>query len=115
MTADGVGGAQSWGLTAGAGADGALTFVEQESGDRLQFHAEGEVGDEAGGEGRIFTEQVEQLQAEGLAGLLVGRLDGEVGSNLGGVEAVGVEYPESQHGTLVVRALQVAADEAAYL
>ncbi|HLJ27652.1 MAG TPA: hypothetical protein VKY85_13150 [Candidatus Angelobacter sp.] len=109
--------AQSGALAAGASADGSVAFVEQESGDRLGRHGQGQIGglEAAGSEGGAFTEEGEQLQAKGLAGLLVGRADGEVRGDLGRGETVGVEDPEGEDGTLVLGTLEIATDEFTHL
>jgi hypothetical protein len=108
--------AQNGGLGAGESADGGLAFVEEEGGDGLILHGEGEMGSAkaAGSEGGIFAEKVKQLQAESLAGLLAQGLDGEEGSDLGGVEAVGVKDPESEDGALAFGALEIAGEEGGY-
>lgn len=69
---------------------------------------------EACGESRIPAEDTKQLQAECLARLFAGGLDREIGRDLRGVEAVGVEDPQSENGALMVGAVEIARDEVAY-
>jgi hypothetical protein len=94
----------------GAGADGGLAFVEQEGGGVIKALGEGGES-EAGGKGGTITQEAEQLQAERLAGLLVGGLYGEIRSDAGRRPTVGVDAPESHEVALVLGALQIAADE----
>ena len=107
-------GAEDGILAATAGADGGMTLVEEEGGTLLGVvdAAAEVVGGDAGGEGGIGTEEAEQLQAAGLAGLFFGGVDGEVGSEVEGGEAVGVEDPEGEEVALVVGAMEVGAYEA---
>jgi hypothetical protein len=51
------------------------------------------------------------LQAQSLARLLLDRLDRDVGSDLGGGEAMSMQEPEGHSMALVLGALQVATNE----
>ena len=97
---------------AGTGAEDGLGVVEENGGGRAEAHAGDEGrGGEGGGEGGILAEQAEKLQAESFAGLGLGGEAGEVGSELGGGRAPGVEDPEGEKVALVLGAVEIAADE----
>src|SRR5215472_8039179 len=98
-----------------AGAEGGLAFVEQEGGAVLGVvdAAAQVVGGEAGGKGGMGAEEAEELQAAGLAGLDFGGVEGEVGSEVEGGEAVGMEDPEGEEVALVVGAVEIASEEGA--
>ena len=100
-------------LAAAAGADGRVALVEEEGGALLGVvdAAAQVVGGDTGGECGIGTEEAEELQTAGLAGLSLGGVDGEVGSVVEGGEAVGVEGPEGEEVALVIGAVQVADQE----
>src|SRR5215470_2337963 len=113
MEATGEDGAQDGILAAVARADGGVAFVEQEGGALLGVMdaAAQVVGGEAGGERGIGTKQAQQLQTESFAGLLHGRLDGEIGSDLSGRKAMSMENPKGEQGALVLGAGEVAGEE----
>ncbi|HLJ28150.1 MAG TPA: hypothetical protein VKY85_15670 [Candidatus Angelobacter sp.] len=116
MIAAGKESTQSRTLATGTGADRGLAFIEQDGGDNPLFHTASKGGSgKARSKGRMITEQVEQLQAESLTGLLVQGLDGEIWGDLSRRQTVGVEDPESHDGTLIVGTVQVTSDEFAYL
>ena len=91
--------------------DAGLTFVEQDGGGSTLHQAAKAGGGNAGRESGKITEQLEELQAERLAGLLLCGLDREIRGDLGSMVAVGVEHPESQNGALMLGAIQVASNE----
>ena len=111
MEAAGQEGLQGRLTAAVAGAEGQVAVVEEQS-----FARTGAAADDApadiGGEDSGIAEQLEELQAEGFAGLLVDGLDGEEGGDLDGIETVGVEDPEGEEVALVLGAVEVASDEA---
>ena len=113
MEATGEDGAQNGILAAVARADGGVAFVEEEGGALLGIMdaAAQVVGGEIGGERGIGTEQAQQLQTKSFAGLLDGRLDGEIGSDLSGREAMSMENPKGDEGALVLGAVEVAGEE----
>ena len=113
LEAAGEDGAQDRVLGATARAEGGVALVEQEGGALLRVvdAAAEVVSGEAGGESGIGTEEAEQLQAAGLAGLDFVGVDGEVRSDVQGREAVGMEDPEGEQVALVVRAVEIASEE----
>src|SRR5579864_5472217 len=95
-----------------ARAEGDLTFVEEEGGKIDGICPAGEGGGgEAGGGRRPLAEQAEKMQAKSFAGLLVLRADVEVRSSPRSRKAVAMEYPESEDGTLMLRAVEIASQE----
>src|SRR5947207_15543984 len=68
-------------------------------------------GGEVGGERGMGTKQAQELQTESFSGLLQGRLDGEIGSDLGGRKAMSMENPKGDQGALVLGGVEVAGEE----
>ena len=64
-------------------------------------------GREAGGERGFVAQQAKQLQAKALAGVLLGGADIEIGREVRGREAVGMDDPEGEDETLVVTTHQI--------
>src|SRR5256714_10724384 len=114
MEATGEDRAQDGILAAVAGADGGVAFVEEEGGALLGVMdaAAQSTGGEVGGERGIGTKQTQELQTESFAGLLHDRLDGEIGSDLGGRKAMSMENPKGDQGSLVLGAVEVGTEKA---
>src|SRR5437016_1542430 len=68
-------------------------------------------GGEVGGKRGMGTKQAQELQTESFAGLFQGRLDREIGSDLGGRKAMSMENPKGDQGALVLGAVEVAGEE----
>jgi hypothetical protein len=66
---------------------------------------------EAAGEPGFITQEAEQFQADGLAGLFLGGMDIETGRGEEGGVAMGMDDPEGEDDTLFLGALQMASDE----
>src|SRR5207302_8318110 len=100
-------------LAAVAGAEGGMAFVEEEGGALLGVMdaAAEAAGGEVGGKRGIGTKQAQELQTESFAGLLQGRLDREIGSDLDGRKAMSMENPKGDQGALVLGAVEVAGEE----
>ena len=113
MEATGEDSAQDRILAAVAGAEGGVAFVEEEGGALLGIMdaAAEAAGGEVGGKRGIGTKQAQELQTESFAGLLQGRLDGEIGSDLGGRKAMSMENPKGDQGALVLGAVEIAGEE----
>ena len=113
MEATGEDSAQDRILAAVARAEGGVAFVEEEGGAllRVMDAAAQSTGGEVGGKRGIGTQQAQELQTESFAGLLQGRLDGEIGSDLGGRKAMSMENPKGDQGALVLGAVEVAGEE----
>src|SRR5205823_10881065 len=105
--------AQNGMLAAVEGAEGGMAFVEEEGGALLgaMDAAAQSTGGEVGGERGMGTKQAQELQTESFAGLLQSRLDGEIGSDLGGRKAMSMENPKGDQGALVLGAVEVAGEE----
>jgi hypothetical protein len=86
-------GEQRGAFRAAGGAEGGFAFVEQQGG-RLAINVPGEHGrGKAAGEPGFVTQEAEQFQADGLAGLLLGGVDIEAGRGEEGGETMGMDDP----------------------
>ena len=90
-----------------------MPVVEEQGGLRAgdAFHDAGLGGATGRHHPRLAAEDVEQLEAEGLAGLFFGRKDVEVRSGREVIVTVGVDYPEDEDSKLMAGADEMLADE----